>query len=468
MSFILTIVFFALIIGFLVFIHELGHFLAAKASGVKVNEFAIGFGPIIISKKYKETDYQLRLLPIGGFVAMEGEQDRSFSSGFRDRPFKTKALILLGGIIMNLIFAVILLGIYQANNKNLILPKIYEYTFSNTQSQNSTTPVFFDQTNSQWGWDMGEMANSPIISVEGKYINSQNDLFNIIQEFKGKEVSAEFLNLENQSILKKQIKIGEAPKEYGYLLRVTNVFADGNSINVLSEGDLIYGVDSLNISSFEDFKAKRDNSLEDKKIIINILDSTGEKVIKEIIFNQENSDAPLGIEIQPYFGLEVSYLGSQIYIVNYAENILAPASFTYDMGRYQIGALANIISNAFQTGNFQQLGESVGGPVAVSNMVNILVERSLFSSMIFLAGLLSLSLAIFNLLPIPALDGGQLAIAYIETLRKKHINDELVNKINFIGFVVLMVLSFVIFLKDIFQFEVFNSFINLFQSIFGR
>lgn len=468
MSFILTIVFFALIIGFLVFIHELGHFLAAKASGVKVNEFAIGFGPIIISKKYKETDYQLRLLPIGGFVAMEGEQDRSFSSGFRDRPFKTKALILLGGIIMNLIFAVILLGIYQSNNKNLILPKIYEYTFTNTQSQGSTTPVFIDQINNQWNWEVDGVEDMPIVSIEGKYINSQDDLYNLIEEFEGKEVNADFLNLENQTILTKQIKIGTPPQGYDYLLRVTNVFTDGNSIDILKEEELIYAVDSSIITSFEDFKTKRDESLIDQKITINTINSDGEKFSKEIIINNENDKSPLGIAIEPYYGLDISYLGSQIYIVDYQDSVTTPISFTYDMARYQIGALANIISRAFQTGDFQQLGESVGGPVAVSNMVNILVERNLFSSMVFLAGLLSLSLGIFNLLPIPALDGGQLAIAYIETLRKKHINDEIVNKINFIGFVVLMGLSFIIFLKDIFQFEVFNSFINLFQSIFGR
>lgn len=77
MAILITILKVIFVLGFLVFIHEGGHFLVAKKCGIKVNEFAIGFGPKIWSKQGKETLYAIRLIPLGGFVNMEGEEERS-------------------------------------------------------------------------------------------------------------------------------------------------------------------------------------------------------------------------------------------------------------------------------------------------------------------------------------------------------------------------------------------------------
>ena len=70
-----------ILLGFLIFIHELGHFTVAKLCKVKVNEFAIGFGPVIWNKQGKETKYAIRLIPLGGFVSMEGEEEQSEKEG---------------------------------------------------------------------------------------------------------------------------------------------------------------------------------------------------------------------------------------------------------------------------------------------------------------------------------------------------------------------------------------------------
>ena len=89
-----------LVFGVLIFVHELGHFLAARAFGVKVNEFAIGMGPTLISWKSKkyDTKYALRLLPIGGFVSMEGEDEESDDeNAFNKKPKWKRAIILAAG-----------------------------------------------------------------------------------------------------------------------------------------------------------------------------------------------------------------------------------------------------------------------------------------------------------------------------------------------------------------------------------
>ena len=104
MEILLQIIYTVLVLGALIFIHELGHFTTAKLSGVKVNEFAIGMGPTLFKIKGKETTYAIRLLPIGGFVAMEGEEEDSED----DRAFNKKSvwkrmIIVAAGAAMNLI-----------------------------------------------------------------------------------------------------------------------------------------------------------------------------------------------------------------------------------------------------------------------------------------------------------------------------------------------------------------------------
>ena len=80
-SFILSAIKIIFLLGFLILIHETGHFVVAKLCKVRVNEFAIGFGPTIWKKQGKETKYALRLIPLGGFVSMEGEEERSLEEG---------------------------------------------------------------------------------------------------------------------------------------------------------------------------------------------------------------------------------------------------------------------------------------------------------------------------------------------------------------------------------------------------
>ena len=93
-----------LMFGFLIAVHELGHFLAAKALGVRGNEFAIGMGPALISRERGETLYSLRAFPIGGFCAMEGEEESSDDPrSFSNKPAWKKLIILVAGAFMNFV-----------------------------------------------------------------------------------------------------------------------------------------------------------------------------------------------------------------------------------------------------------------------------------------------------------------------------------------------------------------------------
>ena len=108
LSFIISAIKIIFLLGFLIFIHEGGHFLVAKLCKVKVNQFAIGFGPEILSKQGKETKYALRLIPLGGFVSMEGEEEASEQEGaFNKASIPKRIAIVAAGAVVNILFGLI-------------------------------------------------------------------------------------------------------------------------------------------------------------------------------------------------------------------------------------------------------------------------------------------------------------------------------------------------------------------------
>lgn len=123
-----------IMLGFLVFIHEGGHFLVAKLFKVRVNEFAIGFGPTIYSKEKGETKYALRLIPLGGFVSMEGEEERSQKQGsFSEASIPKRIAIVAAGAIVNIVFGLLVYFAIISFHTNSIyygLLNTKEFTFS--------------------------------------------------------------------------------------------------------------------------------------------------------------------------------------------------------------------------------------------------------------------------------------------------------------------------------------------------
>ena len=108
----MTVIYAIILFVLLIFPHELGHFIVAKAVGVKVNEFAFGMGPALFKRQKGETLYAVRLIPIGGYCAMEGENEESDDSrSFNNKPGWAKISVLLAGSAMNVLIAVLTLSI---------------------------------------------------------------------------------------------------------------------------------------------------------------------------------------------------------------------------------------------------------------------------------------------------------------------------------------------------------------------
>ena len=163
MTFIINTIVSILVFTIVIMIHELGHFTVAKLSGIKVNEFSMGMGPRLFSIKRKETDYSLRAFPIGGFVAMEGEDEESDNDrAFSKAPVQNRIAVVIAGAAMNLILGFGIL-VFLVSQQDVITSKTISQFHENASTQQS-----------------GLMVNDEIISVNGRRCYIAND---IIYEF---------------------------------------------------------------------------------------------------------------------------------------------------------------------------------------------------------------------------------------------------------------------------------------------
>ncbi len=163
MTFIINTIVSILVFTIVIMIHELGHFTVAKLSGIKVNEFSMGMGPRLFSIKRKETDYSLRAFPIGGFVAMEGEDEESDNDrAFNKAPVQNRIAVVVAGAAMNLILGFGIL-VFLVSQQDAITSRTISQFHENASTQQS-----------------GLMVNDEIISVNGRRCYIAND---IIYEF---------------------------------------------------------------------------------------------------------------------------------------------------------------------------------------------------------------------------------------------------------------------------------------------
>jgi regulator of sigma E protease len=176
-----TIITAILVFGLLVIFHELGHFAVAKAVGIKVHEFAVGMGPKIFGMKGRETSYSVRVLPIGGYVKMEGEDEASSDvRSFSNKPLWARMSVILAGPIMNFILAILLFMII-----------FYSIGFPTTQIDQVTPGLPAELA--------GITAGDRVVRIENEKINSWDEIVQIINGSKDKSLNIELIdNTGNQ------------------------------------------------------------------------------------------------------------------------------------------------------------------------------------------------------------------------------------------------------------------------------
>lgn len=211
----LYIVFAILILGFLIFIHELGHFLAAKKSGVVVEEFGFGYPPRFFGKKIKETIYSINIIPFGGFVKIKGEDGASTgqnSSGsfFNQKPL-TKTKILLAGVFANGLIAILIFYfLLGAKGFSFYMPSFYDHKFAMGEQNNYL--VIMSILDDSAAKSAGLREYDLIISANGYHISSFEEFTQFLSDQRGKKIILKTENIE--SGLTKEVEVN-LPSETG-------------------------------------------------------------------------------------------------------------------------------------------------------------------------------------------------------------------------------------------------------------
>ncbi len=348
----MAIIFAIFIFGFLIFIHEFGHFITAKLSGVQVNEFAIFMGPAIWKKQKGETLYSLRCIPLGGYCAMEGENgDSDNPRSFQAAAWWKRLCILLAGAFMNFVAGLMILAILYMPAKAFIAPVIAEM--------------------------------DPNCTLAGE---------------NGLQVGDRFLEVDGEKILLQQ---------------------DFSTILALNPGDvhdLVIERDGKEMV-FEDFVMKK----------AEFLDTNGNKY-QGFGFTFGAVEATFGGKLQYVWYTAVDWVRS----VGWSLQML-------------FGGQAGLSDLSGPVGIVQQMGEAAAaGETWVDGLMNIL----------YFGAFLAINLAVMNLLPIPALDGGRavclLITAAVEGITHKKIDAKYEGYLHAAGMILLLGLMAIIMFKDIF------------------
>lgn len=343
----------------LVFVHELGHFIVAKRSGAKVEEFGFGFPPRLFGVHYGETLYSINLLPIGGFVRIFGEEGeykdnvRSFAS----RPIYLRALTIGAGVIMNILLAFLLFSVaHGIGVSTFIGEETLTASVKNVQVQ--IVEIAPNSPAELTGLAVGDIILSVALGAESITVQSVTDVQNAVEKFKGKEVTLKILRAE------KELTLFLSP-------RVSPPAGEG----------------AIGIAM-----------------------------------------AATGVVAVPWYRAP-----------------LEGAKTTYEATRALLSAFGGIFASLFTTGH---VPEGVAGPVGIASFLGRMQNIGLVFIMQF-AALLSLNLALINVIPFPALDGGRLLFIFIEWVKGSPVNRRFEKMAHATGFVILIFLMIAITVRDV-------------------
>ncbi|MBR3609973.1 MAG: site-2 protease family protein [Oscillospiraceae bacterium] len=333
----MSIVIAILLFGFMIFFHELGHFATAKWAGVKVNEFSIGMGPKIISKTVGETAYSLRLLPIGGFVAMEGEDEESEDERrFMAAPVWKRIIITSAGAIMNLILGLAVIIILACSQPLL----------------GTTTVASFTEGSSSANY---LQIDDKILAVNGEKSNCDYDIvYSLVRDTDGVV-----------------------------------------SMDILRGGEEIH--------------------------------------LDKVVFETQDLGGMQSIILDfSIYGEEPTFGG----IITYSFN------WTWSLVKLVWYSLGDIISGEF---GISQLS----GPIGVTDTISDAVASTNYKGLLLILAVITVNLGVFNLLPLPALDGGRIFFMLIEAVRGKPINQKVEGMIHAVGMGLLFLLMIIVAYNDI-------------------
>ncbi|MEX0884103.1 MAG: RIP metalloprotease RseP [Cyclobacteriaceae bacterium] len=408
-------------LSILVGLHELGHLLAAKMFGMRVEKFSIGFPPKIAGFKWKDTEYSIGAIPLGGFVKISGMVDESLDSEqlsaepqpweFRSKPAWQRLIVMLGGIFVNVVTGIIIFIflVYSRGETYFSRDQVIEHGI-----------VAYDIAQ-QIGFEDGDK----ILDINGQAYESFNDLssgdallssggyYTVLREgeevkipiprgfinsFSNEESMSNFLSIRFPFDVQKVMK-GEAAEKAG-----------------LQSGDKILEINEMKITYFNDLQQALDKQR--GKTAEVLIDRDGEKINKSV---QVSEKGTIGIQVN---------------------NLIEPVRKKYSLAQsIPIGterAFSVVIINARAMGKMftgEVSARNMSGPIGMAKIYGDTWDWTKFWS---ITGLISMILAFMNLLPIPALDGGHVMFLLYEMISGRSPSDRFLENAQKIGMVLLL------------------------------
>lgn len=409
------------LLGFLIGIHETGHFLVAKFCKVKVNEFAIGFGPVIWKKQGKETKYELRLIPLGGFVNMEGEEERSDKEGsFSSAPVSKRIAIVAAGAIVNIVFAIIV------------------YFILSTTSINTTSNIVSDLQENYAAQTAGIEVGDKILKINNKKIITSIDINEILNKSQGEETTV----LIERNGEKKEIKLSPTEVKYQSIgIYLQSLEKKSTEIAAVEQGSV---AEKQGLQTGDEIiKINEQNVQGDPEKLLGIFqgkeaENSDTTISYKLLIKRAGKE--IEVELVPET-LSNYYLG-----VNLAKPEDTFANRLYYAMYNTKEFLFSIVDNVKNLFIGKVSTAQLTGPVGISEVV---AKTNGIKEFIYILALISISLGVTNLLPFPPLDGGKILLLIIEAIRKKPLKEETEARIQLLGFAILIGVSILITYNDI-------------------
>lgn len=433
-----------LLFELIIFIHEFGHFITAKKSGIKVNEFSLGMGPKIFSFGKGETKYSLRVFPIGGFCAMEGEDEESPEPrAFNNAKVWKRMIVIIAGAVMNIILGFVLMFVVV----------VQQDAYSSTEVQSFPATSFSSCTGLQSGDVIKEINgygistsmdfNYPISTAELKTVDGStleiykedcgNNLYNMavnLVQDKNNKLSDEQVSKVNELLSKSTNDIVKAKSKEDAYSVYENYYKEIN--------------DACGIKDYKVEKIVEKETRNRYTADILVERNGEEKLLKSVQFftytTKDNSDPQVSIDF--YVKPIEKTIGSVL------SQTFKQTISTCKMIYASLGGLL--------TGKFGL--KDMSGPIGIASAVTTVASESLSSgfmsavnSIIYVMMIITVNLGLFNMLPFPALDGGRFVFLIIEAIRGKSVPRKVEAIVNGIGMGLLILLMILITANDIFK-----------------
>lgn len=429
-----------LLFELIIFFHEGGHYLTAKKCGVQVNEFALGMGPKLFSFKKGETVYSLRLFPIGGYCAMEGEDEESENPrAFTNAKVWKRMIIIVAGAFMNIVLGLIMMFTLVVQSP----------------SYSSTTIESFPQNS--FSANCGLKAGDTITKVNDYSIWSGQDLSFAIATIKCKEVKGNSTEIYKQDCAYELCKLYidfYSGKKYDEksLDKLLKTLTEGtgkvNSTSTKAEAKAVMdkyyvllekqaGVKKYTIPDIKERKT-RQRYQSDVEVLRNGKTVNLKNVQFYTYLEQDKDDPSVSIDfyvksIDKNFGTVIQQTGIQ----------------TVSVARMVWSSLIGLVQGKF---TFSDISGPVGAASAITQVASQGLESSFldaFNNILYMMMLISVNLGIFNMLPFPALDGGRFLFLLIEAIIKRPLPRKAEQIVNGVGLAILLIFMAIITVKDI-------------------